>query len=144
LGFIYYAYPGANGADNLDYWEVKAGVSGTLFSMLDAYATVYYTDEGTGKSGEIITVEGGLSKTLFTHRNIAFAASGAIGYVDYDVEGPAADQNEDYTYWNVGLTATVKEKYSLDVRYHDTDISKDKAFSGTADERVVVTGKVSF
>lgn len=139
LGFIYYAYPGAD--DDLDYWEVKAGVSGTLFSTLSAYATVFYTDEGTLETGEIVTLEGGLSKTLFTHGNIAFAASGAIGYVDFDDN----DLGVDYTYYNLGVTATLSEKYSLDVRYHDTDLGDDDlSRPDLADERVVVTGKVSF
>jgi uncharacterized protein (TIGR02001 family) len=146
FGVIYYAYPGSeefSGVDDIDYLEFKAGISGTLFNKLGAYANLFYTDDGFGNADEVWTVEGGLSKTLFTHRSVAFSASGALGYVDAS-DPTIPDDAEDYAYWNVGITATVKEKYSLDVRYHDTDIGDDNASEPLATERVVVTGKISF
>ncbi len=143
VGIIYYAYPGDAEDLDYDYLEFKGGVSGNLLNVLDAYVNVYYTDDGFGTADEVWTVEGGLSKTLFTHRSITFAASGVLGYVDGEDEDPTVEF-DDYTYWNLGVTATLKEKYSLDVRYHDTDVGDDNAFENLADERVVVTGKVSF
>lgn len=135
LGFIYYAYPGADDDLDYDYVEIKGGVSGTLFNMLNAGVTVYYSPEYTGDTGEVWTIEGSLSKTLFTHRGVTFDLSGVVGTVEFD-----EDEFDDYVYWNVGLTATFKEKYSIDVRYHDTDVDD----SYLADERIVGTAKIAF
>lgn len=139
FGVIYYGYPDANdeGAE-LDYVELKAGVSGSLFNLVNAAATVYFSPEYTGETGESWTYEGSLSKTLFTYRDVAFDLGGTLGYNDVDEVG-------DYTYWNVGLTATYQGKYSIDVRYHDTDLSGcDDATVFQCDERVVGTAKIAF
>jgi uncharacterized protein (TIGR02001 family) len=147
FGVIYYAYPGSetSPSDELEYVEFKAGVSGTLFSSLGAYFNVFYSDDGSFTVDEIWTFEGGLSKTLFTHRDITFAASATLGYVDGEDSSTAPVDYDDYTYWNVGVTAT-KGKFSLDVRYHDTDVSDNTKYHDPdlADERAVVTGKISF
>ena len=52
FGVIYYTYPGANDfASELDYVELKAGVSGEVFDKLTAGATVYYSPDYTGEIG---------------------------------------------------------------------------------------------
>ncbi|HYF57303.1 MAG TPA: TorF family putative porin [Salinarimonas sp.] len=45
----------------------------------------------------------------------------------------------DYTYWNAGLAYTFKT-ITLDLRYHDTDLSKQECFALTADPRGIVSG----
>jgi uncharacterized protein (TIGR02001 family) len=139
LGIIYYAYPEAKdkGAD-LDYVEFKAGASGTIFDRLNIGATLYYSPEYTGETGTALTVEGTASASIFKYRGIDFTASGTVGHIDIE-------DLPDYTYWNLGLTATLKEKYSLDVRYWDTDLQGcGSATVFQCDERVVGTVKIGF
>jgi hypothetical protein len=54
--------------------------------------------------------------------------SGTLGTV-------TGDEIDDYSYWNVGLSKTVLEKFTVDVRYWDTDVDGNSL----ADERVVGT-----
>ncbi|MDZ4790474.1 MAG: TorF family putative porin [Hyphomicrobiales bacterium] len=143
IGGLYYYYPGANDAGaETDYFEAKLGASGTIYDGLSAGLTLYYSPEYSGETGEALTVEGTVSKTLPKFMMLDLVASGTLGYTDVDELG-------DYVYWNVGLTKTYG-KFSLDVRYHDTDLdvgdnnfgcSNDDAFA--CDERVVGTLKVT-
>ncbi len=137
FGIIYYLYPRAkdDGAE-LDYLEFKAGVSKSVFETLTLGATVYYSPEYTGETGEAWTVEGSFSKTLPKIWDIDLTLSGLIGYNE-------ADELEGYTYWNIGLTKTYKN-FEFDIRYHDTDIDGCKSATVfQCDERVVGTVKVT-
>lgn len=140
LGFIYYAYPNADDpADGeFDYWEIKAGVSGNVWDDLNLGAVVYYSPEFFGETGEVWTFEGKLSKTLPAILGHTLTLSGTVGYVEYedDLLG------DDYTYWNVGLSKTVMDHFTFDVRYWDTDVSG--GCGGICDERVVGTFTVSY
>ncbi|MDX2266236.1 MAG: TorF family putative porin [Hyphomicrobiales bacterium] len=143
FGAIYYYYPGANdGGAETDYVEFKAGASGTVWDGLTAGVTVYYSPDFSFETGEAWTVEGTVAKTLPKLWKFDLVASGTLGYTDVDDLG-------DYVYWNLGLTKTWS-KFSLDVRYWDTDLdvgnnnfgcSNNDAFS--CDERVVGTFKVT-
>ena len=46
----------------------------------------------------------------------------------------------DYTYWNAGLGFTYKA-LTLDLRYHDTDLSRGECFALTGDPRGVASGQ---
>lgn len=59
-----------------------------------------------------------------------------------------ANGDDDYLYWNVGLTLGFGDRFSLDFRYWDTNISDTGGFcSGQilqCDERFVATAKVTY
>lgn len=129
VGVIYYSYPGAHDSlalvdgvleplGELDYWEIKAGLSGKVLRGTDAGVTAYYSPDYTGQLGDTWTVEGSFETALFK----GFALSGTVGYIE-NTDGNAilADGAESYLYWNTGLSKTFKEKFTLDVRYWDTD-----------------------
>src|SRR4029077_15311211 len=46
----------------------------------------------------------------------------------------------DYTYWNIGAAVTYKI-FTFDLRYHDTDLSKQNCFLLTSDPSGVATGQ---
>ncbi len=143
FGAIYYAYPGASdGNTEADYVEFKAGASGEVMSGLSLGVLVYYSPDFSFETGEAWTVEGTVSKTLPKFMMLDLVASATLGYTDVEDLG-------DYTYWNIGLSKTWN-KFTLDVRYHDTDLdvgnngfgcTNADAFS--CDERVVGTLKVT-
>ncbi|GJM02767.1 MAG: hypothetical protein DHS20C08_12680 [Rhodomicrobium sp.] len=135
LGVIYYAYPDANdAAAELDYVEVKFGLSGNLTEKLGVSGTVYWSDDYYGTIGETWVLEGGVEYAFGTYGRFTPTFSALIGYLD-DVDGAG-----DFTYWNAGVEIGFDEKFALDLRYWDTDQDSNPL----ADERFVATISASF
>ena len=138
LGVIYYAYPGADDpTDELDYIEVKLGLSGNLTDKIGLSGTLYYSPEYTLETGETLTYEGGVSIALGTYGRFSPTFTGTVGYVDFL---DSANEDDSYTYWNAGVEVGFAEKFTLDLRYWDTDVEDDDL----ADERFVATVSASF
>jgi uncharacterized protein (TIGR02001 family) len=51
VGFIYYAYPGAGGSLDYDFWEVQTAI-GYDFGIASVTASVNYSPENFGDSGD--------------------------------------------------------------------------------------------
>jgi uncharacterized protein (TIGR02001 family) len=145
LGAIYYTYPNAfdsislvNGPlGELDYWEVKFGLSTTVLRDVGLSTTVYYSPEYTGEIGDNVVWETSLEKPL----GAGFSLSGTFGAQWGDENAGGSD----YNYWNAGLSKEFHEKFTLDVRYWDTDISGcGSATIFQCDERIVGTLSASF
>jgi uncharacterized protein (TIGR02001 family) len=138
VGVIYYGYPG--GASSADFFEFKVGASGEVWKGGTLGGTVYYSPEYTYDAGPVTTLEATFSQALPAVGILSPTLSAAVGKLYYD------DSNADYTYWNIGLTVGFLEKWSLDVRYWDTDINGGCPVAGvkTCDDRVVGTLKYSF
>ncbi len=139
LGAIYYMYPGANDtAAEYNFLELKAGAS-TSFDKLSVGATVYYSPETYAKGGRTLTYEGTAEYAL----PMEFAISGTLGRFTYD-DTPA----NDYSYWNVGLSKSFGEHWSIDARYWDTNKDASTCVSNTGtkicDSRIVGTVAFSF
>jgi uncharacterized protein (TIGR02001 family) len=140
FGLIYYAYAGRF-TDDLDFLELKVGASASLWKGGTVGATVFYSPEGQGDVGPVWTVEGTLAHTLPNVGMFTPTLGATLGHVD------ASDIDFDYNYWNIGLTLGFLEKWSLDVRYWDTDIDGGcNVGSGIrlCDERIVGTVKYTF
>jgi hypothetical protein len=71
--------------------------------------------------------------------------SALVGYQKGDIaDYSVAGADDDYVYWNAGVTLGFHEKWSLDLRYWDTDVSGGLCFGLKCDERFVATLKASF
>jgi uncharacterized protein (TIGR02001 family) len=145
IGGIYYSYPGACesvcGTGELDYFELKTGVSTTLFNdKLAVYLNNYWSPENTGEIGDNDVLEFGAAWSFNKWGMFTPTLSGLVG----NQWGDEGDGGFDYTYWNVGLTLGFAEKFSVDVRYWDTDISGCGSGVFACDERVVGTLKAVF
>lgn len=145
FGVIYYSYPNAfdsfsavNGLlGELDYWEFKAGVSTTVLKDVGIGTTVYYSPDYTGEIGDNVVWESTAEKPIA----YGFKVSGTFG----SQWGDENDGGFDYVYWNAGISKDFMEKFTLDVRYWDTDLSGcDTATIFQCDERVVGTISASF
>ena len=133
LGVIYYAYPGAEDAGNeFDYVEIKFGLSGDLNDRVSLSGTIYYSPEYFGETGETLTYEGGVSVELGTYGGFSPTFSATYGYTDFLDTAFSAGS---YAYWNAGVEIGFLEKFALDLRYWDTDVSN----VDNADERFVAT-----
>lgn len=138
LGVIYYAYPQADDpTDELDYVEFKFGLSGNLTEKVALGGTLFYSPDYTGEDGDTIAYEGTISIGLGTYGRFSPTFTALIGYLDF-MDDPF--ENQSYAYWNAGVEVGFAEKFTLDLRYWDTDIDGTHPFSGdTADERFVAT-----
>lgn len=138
FGVIYYAYPEAfdPGAE-LNFWELKAGWSYTVLKDVGVSTTVYYSPEYTGKVGDNWVLETSLEKPL----GRGLTLSGTFG----SQWGQASKGGIDYHYWNIGLAKEFHEKFTVEVRYWDTDISGcGSATVFQCDDRIVGTLSASF
>jgi uncharacterized protein (TIGR02001 family) len=146
FGLIYYGYPSqAAGALAADYLEVKAAASATVLQDLALTGTVYWSPDYAVETGSTWTFEGKVSKPLPIAELVL---SGALGYVTSEDDGlnfSGAYGDDNYTYWNVGLSRTFKEHYTFDVRYWGTNVdTNDRHLDALADDRVVGTFTFSY
>lgn len=138
VGVIYYAYPDGDtpGGPDLDYFEIKAAIGTKIADLVTVGGKVFYSPDYYAETGEVWTFEGTASTPLPI---FDLSLSGTIGTSigeDEDFALLFGDGEDEYVYWNVGLSKTFKN-FTFDVRYWDTDVD-----SSLSDERVV--GTVSF
>lgn len=133
LGLVGYLYPAAD--DSGEYIEFKAGVNTEVVKNLTAGAIFWYTPDQDNYS-EGYTIEGTLAYSLPQVGIFEPSISGLYGYTEADAAGFFLGEDS-YSYWNIGLGVAV-EKFSMDFRYHDTDLN-----DGLADERFVFSAKVT-
>jgi uncharacterized protein (TIGR02001 family) len=146
-----YLYPDANdgpSVNELDYLELKAGASITPFTNATLAVNTYWSPDFSGGAVEdAFAVEGSAGYTFSAIGRFTPSVSGAVGYQTGDLDAAAVvGADDDYVYWNVGVGVGF-DKFTLDVRYWDTDVSDSGAGSAwaletNADERVVGTIKV--
>jgi uncharacterized protein (TIGR02001 family) len=144
FGFIYYGYPGSQGNADLDYFELKAAASTEVWKGGTLGGVVFYSPDYTGGTGPVTTLEGTLSQALPKVAIFSPTLSATVGRSFFS-DDDAAGNDPSYTYWNVGLTLGFLEKWSLDLRYWDTDGEGLAAANGPlADERFLATIKYTF
>lgn len=146
LGFIYYTFPGIPTNYDADFVDLKVSASGEVWKGGTLTGTVLYSPEYMFSSGTVWTVEGTFSQTLPKIAIFTPTFSASVGSLTFD-DNP--NYLSDYVYWNVGVTLGFHEKWSLDLRYTDTDLSDydchDIAGSyNVCDGRFVATLKYSF
>jgi uncharacterized protein (TIGR02001 family) len=155
LGVIFYNYPderrffGPDGAiltpANTDFLEFAGKASYTHEDALTFGANVFYTGNwlGSHASGTYasLTAKYNLPEGLLGVLPSGFAISGELGNYWLGTTSPqlGSVRLPDYTYWNAGLSYTWKN-LTLDLRYHDTDVSKRDCFVLTTDPSGVFTG----
>jgi uncharacterized protein (TIGR02001 family) len=158
IGVIYYTYPNSRelnvGRDN-NYVELKVGGSAEVWKDGTFGATVFYSPEYQYEVGSVWTLEGSFSQGLPKMGMFTPTFSALVGYqtgddADYKaiITGKGADN---YMYWNAGISFAFLEKWSLDLRYWDSNLSSQSGTSGfcsgstfQCDERFVATLKFTY
>jgi uncharacterized protein (TIGR02001 family) len=120
IGVIGYFYPGADDDDaEFDYFE---GTVGGEFSVTEQFAmgaAVFYSPENYGDTGDATYYE--INGSYSVSDALAFSAA----YGNQTIENPdgvaGGSEEDDYNTWNLGGTYAF-HGFSLDLRYHDTDI----------------------
>jgi uncharacterized protein (TIGR02001 family) len=162
FGGIYYTYPGANdkfavtGFRELDYFEFKAGAKYKPLAAMTLGLFAYYSPEYTNKTGKVATFEGTFEYAFSKVGSVTPAFSALLGYQVGDntaFKALVGNGDDNYVYWNAGLTLGFGDNFSLDFRYWDTNIANSAGgFSSNfcnnvafqCNERFVATAKVTF
>jgi uncharacterized protein (TIGR02001 family) len=156
LGVIYYYYPGerrlvdaAAGTiftpANTDFLELAGKVSWAIDSQWTLGAGVFHAWDWLGSGAPAtyanLTAKYTLPDNLLGVIPSGFAVSGELGH--YSLGTTAALYGSvrlpDYVYWNAGVSYSYKAA-TLDLRYHDTDLSKKDCFINTTDPKGVANG----
>ena len=134
IGMIAYTYPGAiyggfgsgHTYDNPNYIEGKFGASGEIYKGGTLGGTVYYSPEYQFKSGHVATFEGSFAHAFKEMYGITPTFSALIGVQrgnnSASYQANFGNLSDSYKYWNAGMTFA-RDKWSLDLRYWDTDAS---------------------
>jgi uncharacterized protein (TIGR02001 family) len=142
IGGLAYTYPGAN--NEIDYFELKSAVawaSGQWSLLLNDY----WSPDNFQVFGQSNAIEGTIGYALKNKWWNFFSpsVSALVGFQSYE------EVASDYVYWNAGLTLGFLNHWSADVRYYDTNYSKDECAiqngnRNGCDARAVGTLKVTF
>ena len=158
LGVIYYSYPSSTeafaGFDN-NYVELKVGASAELWKDGTLGVTVFFSPDYQFETGNVWTVETGFSQVLPKIGMFTPTFSALIGYqVGTDNAYRTritAGGDDNYLYWNAGVTFGFLEKWSLDLRYWDSNLSDQAGVAGfctgatlQCDERFLATLKFTY
>src|SRR4029078_5838101 len=144
VGGLVYTYTGAN--NDIDYFELKSGVAwARTGSQWNFGLTDYWSNDNFPVFGQSNAIEGTIGYALKNKWWNFFSPSisGLVGFQSYE------EIASDYVYWNAGLTLGFLNHWSADVRYYDTDYSKQECFiqngnRNGCDARAVGTLKVTF
>jgi uncharacterized protein (TIGR02001 family) len=152
IGAIGYLYPAASdeGAE-LDYLEFKFGGSTKPIDQLTIGSTVFYSPEYTGKTGDVWTLQSNAAYELPKLGEITPTLSATLGDVigsnNVNFQNVISNGEDSYLFWNAGAAFNY-DKFTLDLRYWDTNISDRNDFcSGSlfqCDSRFVATVSAAF
>lgn len=139
LGVIYYAYPGA--LDNrittlidreANYVELKAGMSREIWKDGTLASTLFFSPDYTNTTGRVITTETQFSQVLPAIAGWTPTFSAMLGSQygrDQRYIALVGNGDKRYMYWNAGV-AFGWEKFTIDLRYWDTNIKDNNATGG--------------
>jgi len=117
IGGYEYTYPGNDG---INYFELKTSAAKTWGNLTLSIGN-WWSPDNFGLGVQSDAVEGG-AEYAFSGKLFNFFSptiSGVLGVQTYENLIP------DYTYWNAGLKLSFLDHWSADVRYYDTNYSKN-------------------
>ena len=152
FGVSYFAYPGealpSGVTAGINYWEAVARADTTLGEWLRVAGGFAYAPNvsNTGAWGTYAAFGLGLDLpgTLMP-QDISASVTAGAGYSWFGNQSAALGgfPLPAYLNWNAGVTFTYK-KLNLDLRYHDTNLSKENCFVFTGDPTAVPGGRPNF
>ena len=128
-----------------DFWEIYGKVTWTVNDWLALGAYVYYSPDLLGSGAEGTYAGGTVKLTLpsaWFPADFGAYIAGEFAHYWIGVTGPVLGNVNlpDYNYWNAGIAFTYKI-FTLDLRYHDTDLTRAQCFTLTGDLNGLDTGR---
>jgi len=138
LGASYFAYPGAMpGASSIDYWEAALRSETKLTESLRWAGGFAYSPNVSNTGAWSWYAASGLGYDVPAHllpRDLGVAFTAAAGYSWFGDQSIALGgfPLPAYLNWHAGMTFTYRS-LNLDLRYYDTNLSKEDCFVFTGD-----------
>src|SRR6478672_611627 len=137
FGFTYFLYPGEVSTSGTDYWEFAARADKKLTEKVRVAAGFAYSPNisNTGAWSKYaaagIGVDLPASKIL---QGVSASFTTSAGYFWFGNQSPALGgfPLPAYANWNAGVTFT-RNRFHLDLRYYDTNLSRENCFVFTGD-----------
>ena len=131
--------------------ELKAGAGVDLWKDGTLGVTGFYSPDYQYETGTVWTLEVGFTQAFQAYWGVTPTVSALFGHQwgnDNAYAARIANGDDNYSYWNAGVTLGFLEKWSLDLRYWDTDLGGNTGFcSGDyfqCNERFVATLKFTY
>jgi uncharacterized protein (TIGR02001 family) len=146
LGASYFVYPGAMpGAASIDYWEGALRSEVKLTDSLRWAGGFAYSPNVSNTGAWSWYVASGLGYELperLLPADLAVSLTAAAGYSWFGDQSAALGgfALPAYLNWHAGVTFTYKS-LNLDLRYHDTNLSKENCFVFTGDPEARLGGQ---
>jgi uncharacterized protein (TIGR02001 family) len=169
LGIIYYSYPnsaklgldalGAVDRRDYNYLELKVGASTEIWKDGTIGVTVFYSPEYQYEAGSVWTTEASFTQNFpkfsALHREWTPSFSALLGWQKATSDKAVYINNitgdsDSYLYWNAGVSFGFLDKWSIDLRYWDTNIDKAPGFGScsvdlfSCDQRFIATLKFTY
>jgi uncharacterized protein (TIGR02001 family) len=149
FGVIQYYYPGERRLfdaagfyytpKNTDFTELAGKVSYNWQDTVTLGANVYHAWDwlGSGATGTYASITGKVMLPFLA----GASASGELGHYWLGTTSPQLGSVSlpDYLYWNAGVSYNYKT-VTLDLRYHDTNVSKAECYTLTTDPSGLFSG----
>jgi uncharacterized protein (TIGR02001 family) len=150
LGITYFAYPGelpGGPTNGIEYWETAlraAAPVGDSFRVAAGYA---YSPNVSNTGAWSQYAAAGFGFELPGHllpKDINASFTTAAGYSWFGRQSPALGGFElpAYLNWQVGVTFS-RKALNLDIRYYDTNLSKENCFVFTGDPNAAPGGRIN-
>jgi len=138
VGASYFAYPGAMpGAPSIDFWEGALRSETKLTESLRWAGGFAYSPNVSNTGAWSWYVASGLGydvpgRLLPPDLGVSFTAAAGYSWFGEQAAALGGFALPDYLNWHAGVTFTYKS-LNLDLRYYDTNLSKEDCFVFTAD-----------
>jgi uncharacterized protein (TIGR02001 family) len=147
LGWTYFAYPGEIPATpGINYWEVGTRADTRLTELLRIAAGFAYSPNFSNTGGWSKYAAFGVGLDL-PHNTLPYGVTAALtagtGYYWFGNQSAALGgfPLPAYLNWNAGMTLT-RSVFNLDLRYYNTNLSKENCFIFTGDPHAVPGGHI--
>jgi uncharacterized protein (TIGR02001 family) len=151
LGALYYAYlgetPPAGATADINYWEATARADTTLGELLRVGGGFAYSPNVSNTGAWSKYAAFGLAIDLpgkVLPPGVSASGTGSAGYFWFGNQSAALRgfPLPAYLNWNAGITFT-RKSLNLDLRYYDTNLSKEECFVLTGDPGATPGGRAN-
>jgi uncharacterized protein (TIGR02001 family) len=137
FGFTYFLYPGEVSTAGTDYWEFVARADKKLTEKVSVAAGVGYSPNISNTGAWSKYTAAGIRVDLPTSQmlqGVSASFTTSAGYFWFGNQSLALGgfPLPAYANWNAGVTFT-RNRFRLDLRYYDTNLSRENCFVFTGD-----------
>jgi len=138
LGVIYFAYPGESpGSPGINYWEAALRAERNLTESFRVGGGFAYSPNVSNTGAWSAYAAAGFAyelpnRLLPADVGVSFSAAAGYSWFGHQSADLGGFPLPAYLNWQAGVTLT-RKRINLDLRYHDTNLSKENCFVFTGD-----------